>query len=280
MKTPALASYSDTDGLFVLFMQGLLPGNGNLSMLEGMRNRGEIGQLVYSLFLNREYVGWIAAQNSTILLGNWNLSRFSDASEFTYVPAISPDSSWKVLVSNPQLGSQKLSPEGQFALISTTKSRLIVPSKVYKAMYGAICDSWFRSCLSRSNKVLWNCSETPQSRFADLRFSIDTLEVTFTAEEYTQRYYSDYCELCFESGEGWVLGTAFLRKYYTLFDGERRRIGFAVARHDSEMATWLMILLITAAIVIVCIAVICGYYAVKKQRNKQKFVELERFNNN
>jgi len=279
-KSPTSTSYRDMDGLLVLLMQGLnseVPSNSQSSLLEALQKSGEIGALVYSLYLNKESLGWVAAENSTLAFGTSNLSRFSQASDFTYVPASLTDASWRVAIKSVRLGREKLGSGGQTALISTTQSRLIVPSEVYDAMYGAICNSWFRTCLTRSREILWNCTETPQSRFNPLTFSLGDLEVTFPAQEYTRHSTSDYCSLHFEAGDHWVLGTAFLTKYYTLFDLEGRRLGFAVARHESEMAVWLVVLLIAVAVVFCGGAVIGGIYAVKKRRTKQEFVELKKF---
>lgn len=73
-----------------------------------------------------------------------------------------------------------------------------------------------------------------------------------------------------------MLGTAFLTKYYTLFDLEGKRLGFAVARHEREMATWFLVLLVVAA-GIVGGAVVIGVCAVRKRRIKQEFAELKKF---
>jgi hypothetical protein len=240
-----------------------------------MRNKRDADKLVYALYLNQEEGGWISKENSTLNFGNLNISRFSEASVFTYVQADKSESTWKVPVTKPVLGSQAIAENTRIGLLSTTQSKLVVPSNVYTALYGAICDSWFRTCINRQGDILWNCTSTPQSWFDDLTFSIGAVQVTLTSEEYTRKssYKYDYCSLHFMEGDNWVLGTSFLAKYYTVFDLEQGRVGFAPAKHEREMTWWFLVIVIVVVALLaagLAVAAVVGINYYMKQNSGQE----------
>lgn len=234
-----------------------------------MKHEQDIDRLVYTLYLNQESSGWIAAENSTLSFGSWNMSRFSDESSFQFVPADVTAGSWKVPVTSPALGGEAIKTQSRWGVLSTTQKKYVVPEKVYDAMYGAICDSWFRTCLTRDREIVWNCTSTSQSYFDDLTFKIGTLEVVVPATEYTQHYYSDYCYLNFVAGDNWVLGPPFLTKYYTVYNLEENKVGFALAKHDSEMSWWLFVVLIIVGLLVLACCAVCIVACVKKSRETQ-----------
>jgi len=238
-----------------------------------MHNEGDTDKRVYALYLNQESTGWIAAENSTLNFGNLNITRFSEATSFTYVSADLSAATWKVPVTKPALGGTAITESSKTGLLSTTQSKLTVPSKVYTAMYDDICGSWFRTCITRDHDILWNCTETSQSYFDDLTFTVGGMQVIMTAYEYTARsnYRTDYCKLQFKEGDNWVLGTAFLSKFYTVFDFEQQRVGFAAAKHESEMATWLIVMIVIVLLLALgCCVGACIFVVVKKNKENRE----------
>jgi cathepsin D len=235
-----------------------------------MRNEGDADKLVFALYLNQESSGWVSKENSTLNFGNLNISRFSDASTFTYVQADRSEGTWKVPVTKPALGGEAIAESSKVGLLSTTNGKLVVPSKVYTALYGAICDSWLRYCTNRDRDILWNCTSTSQSWFDDLTFSVGGVEVTLTPYEYTRKSNrKDYCSLHFLEGDNWVLGTSFLTKYYTVFDLEQGRVGFAPAKHESEMSTWLVVVIVIVIALLVGCCAVLACVAIAKKKNQQ-----------
>ena len=232
-----------------------------------MRNEGDADKLVFALFLNQKVKFSSAMENSTLNFGNLNISRFSEESAFTYIQADLSDNTWKVPVTAPALGGEAIAENIKVGLLSTTQGRLVVPSKVFRAVYGAICD-FEDSCTTLENKIEWHCSKKIPS-LDDLTFSIGGVQVTFTSEEYVRRE-SKTCSLYLEEGDNWVLGTSFLTKYYTVFDLEQRRVGFAAAKHEHETSGWFIAILIVVFVLLIAFVSAMVYF---DQVNKKKKAE-------
>ena len=251
-----------------------LPSAGDFNLLENMHNEGDTDKLVYALYLNQESTGWISAENSTLNFGNLNITRFSEATSFTYIAADLSAGTWKVQVTQPAFDGIAILGESKTGLLSTTQSKLTVPHKVYKAIYDAICISHF-SCEAEGSDIVWNCSDKSQSSNPDLTLTVGGVQVTLTALDYTLKR-DLYCRLRLQEGDSWVLGTAFLTKFYTVFDFDQQRVGIAIARHKREMATWLLVLII-ASVVFICCSYVCRDYLYPRIVDKiRKWMEKRR----
>jgi len=227
-----------------------LPSAGDFNLLENLHNKGDTEKLAYSLFLNKNRLAWVAAENSTLDFGDPNITRYSDATAFTYIAADLSAGTWKVQVTQPVFDGIAILGESKTGLLSTTQSKLTVPHKVYKAIYDAIC-IWHFSCEAEGSDIVWNCSDKSQSSNPDLTLTVGGVQVTLTALDYTLQR-DLYCWLRLQEGDSWVLGTAFLTKFYTVFDFDQQRVGIAIARHEGETATWLLVLVVASVVFVCC----------------------------
>ncbi|GFO11809.1 cathepsin d, partial [Plakobranchus ocellatus] len=81
----------------------------------------------------------------------------------------------------------------------------------------------------------FNCSRV--SDLPDVHLIINGKTFSFSNKEYVikskENCYSAFCGMTFprDTIPYWVLGTTFIRSYYTQFDKENHRIGFAKAKH-------------------------------------------------
>lgn len=77
------------------------------------------------------------------------------------------------------------------------------------------------------------CSEEQSLLFPDINFNIDGILYTLPRESYII-YEEGVCALKImttESMNVWILGLNFFENYYTIFDQENRRVGFAPSIH-------------------------------------------------
>lgn len=76
------------------------------------------------------------------------------------------------------------------------------------------------------------CNVTDKDTFPDFKFYIDDVEYLLTPENYFELYegkhYLRIMTGYFES-DFWILGLNFFHNYYSVFDLENQRIGFAVS---------------------------------------------------
>jgi len=75
-----------------------------------------------------------------------------------------------------------------------------------------------------------DCTEEEQKAVPDIRFKIDGKEYLITRDQWYERGSTGKCAIKFMHGPGmgfWILGVNFFTNYYSVFDYENMRIGFA-----------------------------------------------------
>ncbi|GFO43108.1 cathepsin d [Plakobranchus ocellatus] len=122
--------------------------------------------------------------------------------------------------------------EGCHAIVDSGSSLIVGPQRETDKLNRKLRGSSF------NNTDMWtfNCSRV--SRMSDVEFIVNGTPLTLTSEEYIIKI-DDFCFSAFYGRKTfpvgadpyWVLGTTFMRAYYTVFDKGNNRIGFAKAKH-------------------------------------------------
>jgi len=189
--------------------------------------QGKIQHNIFSFFLSSN-----GKAGSTLVLGGTDSSFYTG--DFTYVPvgkaaALLPY--WLVAASDIKVGgtSAKLCPFfiGCQMVVDTGTSVIAGPTKAMNTLINQI------------GNVSEDCSNA--DKLPVVSFSIGGKDFDLGPEFYVLRAKDDkgkeQCQLGIEAVDAgvpiYILGDPFLRKYYTVWDAEQNRVGFALAKQPS-----------------------------------------------
>lgn len=191
---------------------------------QNMLNQGVIDEPLFAFKLNSKN----AKSGGQLTLGGIDPNDYEG--EITWFPVTKP-LYWEVAMDKVQLGTFKLG-EPARAVIDTGTSLIACPSMVADFMNMVIGAQPLSGGLYSID-----CSTIP--KLPNVKFTLGGHQYELTAEEYTLRF-EDICISVFtgldmptDDGKAmWILGDAFIRKFYSVFDWGKRRIGLAQARHS------------------------------------------------
>ena len=182
---------------------------------------GAISQPKFAFYLADEGLG---SSGSELVLGGVDSTKYTGS--ITYTP-VTVKGYWQFAVSAFAVGGTTIS--GPISAIADTgTSFLAIPASILTAILNQIPSSSYLG----SGAYAVACSEV--SKLPSLNFTIAGKQFSLSGPDYTVFYTSSgatACVLGIESFSGnlWILGDVFLRKYYTVFDYGNAQIGFALA---------------------------------------------------
>mmetsp|Transcript_81289 Transcript_81289/g.174003 ORF Transcript_81289/g.174003 Transcript_81289/m.174003 type:complete len:435 (+) Transcript_81289:95-1399(+) len=209
------------DGILGLSLPDMAEGP-TFSVLDRLTASGMLRRSLFAVFFGNE------GEESEITFGEYR--RESMASDLVWAPVTTPGY-WQVQMDDVVLAGENLGicagdQKCQVA-VDTGTSLLAGPSDVVRM-------------LVKKLRVAEDCSNLKS--LPNLGFVVGGQVLNLTAEDYVS-VSDDSCSIGLMSldipppkGPLFIFGDPFLRKYYTVYDREHLRVGFALARHKSADA--------------------------------------------
>mmetsp|Transcript_18281 Transcript_18281/g.47791 ORF Transcript_18281/g.47791 Transcript_18281/m.47791 type:complete len:430 (-) Transcript_18281:195-1484(-) len=229
---------SPFDGILGMAFPEIALPPGVTPPFDNMHAQGLVGQYEFSFYLSTT-AGGPDGGASALVLGGTDPKYCADGGcAFEYHPLDLPQrvlGYWLIKGTEITAGGSSLGlcePAGCQLVVDTGTSILVGPNNKIGPLLAAVN----KSGLIRADGVM-PCSLEPS--LPTLRIEIGASVYTLEPEWYVLKGQTDSddveCQLGIQginpllSGELWILGDPFLRKYYTVFDRANRRVGFTLA---------------------------------------------------
>ncbi|KAH8044677.1 aspartic-type endopeptidase [Aureococcus anophagefferens] len=225
---------------------------------------------LFSLYLSNDPG---ADRPSHLTFGDYDLGIVGDNATWHYTPVIKRGFGdfkyWTVkmtgmaVVSTDDASELDLCPSGCYAIVDSGTSGIAVPEESYDALVAAVTKGL--NCRDIT------CYYAKSADFPALTFKLSPdNEFPMHAADYVSCSRWGECVIKFQKSSGssyWILGDVFMEAYYTLYDVDNLRVGFACAGDCNggtwhgkggyvevdEVSTWAQLLLCFAALSVVSI---------------------------
>lgn len=219
MKATSPSSQCLFDGIVGLGLPQLAEAQG-FSILDSLIKERILKRNLFSVFFAQSDV-----EQSEILFGDVDEDRM--AGTLFWAPVSNP-AYWQVSLSDVLIGDEHAGfcgDSGCQVALDTGTSLLTGPTRHIRRLADRL-------------RVALDCSNF--DKLPNLGFHLGKATLWLSPSDYVDRA-DGSCILGFMSldvprprGPLFILGDSFLRKYYTVYDRERLRVGFALARHESQ----------------------------------------------
>lgn len=204
------------DGVF-----GLAPSSSDAVEFNFLQSfKGEKHKSIFSFYL-APTMG--TGHDGEVTFGGYRDDRA--AGKFTWVK-VSEEGTWHIPIDDLVVGGKPMGLCGKggcTAMVDTAASLIMGPGNLIAQLSGHM-------------NLDDECST---EKMSTIGFKIGGETFDLAPQDYVERT-KEGCHLGFmsiaEAKPVILLGYPFLRKYYTVFDGEQNRVGFALAKHDSKAA--------------------------------------------
>jgi len=206
------------DGVLGLALPGMAQG-ASFSLLERLNSAGSLKAPLFSVFLSDS-----DSEGSEIVFGEVRKERM--ATDLFWVPVSRPTGYWQVQIEDVTLDDekQKICANCQVA-VDTGTSELAGPSTVINQ-------------LEESLNVASDCSNF--GKLPKLGFVVNGRILNLEPKDYIDKADGE-CKVSLmrldvppPNGPLFVFGIPFLQKFYTVYDRDTKKVGFAVAKHANQ----------------------------------------------
>ncbi|KAG1053764.1 hypothetical protein G6F43_004184 [Rhizopus delemar] len=228
-ETPELAHDRYLDGIFGLAFPPLAYTGIQRSVVEELYLAGEIRQPIVSFHLGKINRGG----KGEILFGDVNPKYFEG--DFKYV-SLTEKKYWQVNLSGIQVnGKNVMNGKTMPAIIDTGTTLIILPSAMSKAIHAAIPQAkynffygWRMPCSLADS----DSKQTITFHIGGHDFPVFVKDLVRARSNSIMNAFNDMCYSGIAEAETplVILGDTFLRSYYSVYDFEQGRVGFAKSR--------------------------------------------------
>ncbi|XP_049893587.1 pepsin A-like isoform X1 [Epinephelus moara] len=200
------------DGILGLAFPGLSV-EGGTPLLDNMWSQGKILQNMFSMYLSSSVEG------SMLFLGGTDSSYYTGS--LKWIPLYQATNYWNIQIQSITINGNTVACSGSCAaVVDSGTSFIIGPSKDINNING-----WLGAFADQYGDFTVSCSNTELMQ--DIVFNINGYSFALPPSAYVIKSASG-CRTGFAPGE-WILGEVFMRQFYTVFDINNNRVGFAQA---------------------------------------------------
>jgi len=153
--------------------------------------------------------------------------------DLTYIPLFDETGFWSVQLNSITVGTSSIVSTVGMAMLDTGTSMISGPEADFSSILDALNE--VGSCNIGQSEGSVTCDCNAISSYPDITFQLGGSSFSLGPEDYMYQEGSS-CILLIDGSteEEWILGDSFLRKYYSVYDMEQRRVGLALAASSGQ----------------------------------------------
>jgi hypothetical protein len=203
-----------------------------LSVLENIKKQNLLpnGDVIFSFYFSNN-----SQDASELQIGGMNTARFSG--DLAWV-SLYETSGWILTMNDFTINGMSMvdNDVGVSVIIDSGTDVMVVPTPVMDRIMSAY------HATIQTDSGLYEVDCNGMDTMSDISIQIDSHAYTLTCYDFV-KVTGDVCTLLIiplggdpapEQSPPWIIGTVFMRKYYTVFDVSNKRIGFALANHPED----------------------------------------------
>ena len=172
---------------------------------------------------------------STIAFGSYDLEKYA-LSDFSYVAVEGSTGNWAVPLQSLTFGTEEMD-KLRLVSIDSSSPLMYISSEAYELVREVTCR--LVKCDRESSEIAFECQEDIETILPEMTFRMGEQDFPLSPKHYIGRLDQlCYLQLASTTRDVDILGYPFMRAYYTLFDVEKYRIGFARSINNPLSSSW------------------------------------------